>query len=90
MVCKVQPPTVEEVMWLGEGSGVVSFLQPAADLDLIRALDEAPDLGVQLGPSSPDQPFPGDGRPLLTGDCLGLPRRAARSRAPAEVLPDVT
>ena len=38
VVCKVQPPTVEEVMWLGEGSGVVSFLQPAADLDLIRAL----------------------------------------------------
>jgi H+-translocating NAD(P) transhydrogenase subunit alpha len=38
MVCKVQPPTVAEVMWLGEGSGVVSFLQPAADLDLIRAL----------------------------------------------------
>jgi NAD(P) transhydrogenase subunit alpha len=37
-VCKVQPPTLDEVALMGEGSGVVSFLQPAADLDLIRAL----------------------------------------------------
>ena len=38
MVCKVQPPTLEEVGALSEGTGIVSFLQPASDLDLIRAL----------------------------------------------------
>src|ERR1019366_2440223 len=37
-ICKVQPPTLEEVALMSEGSGVVSYLQPAADLDLIRAL----------------------------------------------------
>ena len=37
-ICKVQPPTLEEVGLMTEGSGVVSYLQPAADLDLIRAL----------------------------------------------------
>ena len=37
-ICKVQPLTLEEVGLMTEGSGVVSYLQPAADLDLIRAL----------------------------------------------------
>ncbi len=37
IVCKVQPPTLEEAGLLREGSALVSFLQPAADLDLIRA-----------------------------------------------------
>jgi NAD(P) transhydrogenase subunit alpha len=36
-ICKVQPPTLEEVALMSEGTGVVSYLQPAADLDLIRA-----------------------------------------------------
>jgi NAD(P) transhydrogenase subunit alpha len=36
-LCKVQPPTLEEVVLMSEGSGVVSYLQPAADLDLVRA-----------------------------------------------------
>ena len=37
-ICKVQPLTLEEVGLLSEGSGVVSYLQPAANLDLVRAL----------------------------------------------------
>ena len=37
-ICKVQPPTPAEVGLMNEGSGVVSYLQPAADLDLVRAL----------------------------------------------------
>jgi len=37
-ICKVQPPTLEEVALMSEGCGVVSYLQPTADLDLIRAL----------------------------------------------------
>jgi NAD(P) transhydrogenase subunit alpha len=37
-ICKVQPLTLEEVGLLNEGSGVVSYLQPTANLDLIRAL----------------------------------------------------
>jgi NAD(P) transhydrogenase subunit alpha len=36
-ICKVQPPSLEEVALMSEGTGVVSYLQPAADLDLIRA-----------------------------------------------------
>jgi NAD(P) transhydrogenase subunit alpha len=38
LICKVQPPTLEEVALMKEGTGVVSYLQPAADLALIRAL----------------------------------------------------
>jgi NAD(P) transhydrogenase subunit alpha len=34
----VQPPSLEEVALMSEGAGIVSYLQPAADLDLIRAL----------------------------------------------------
>ena len=37
-ICKVQPLTLEEVGLLKEGSGVVSYLQPTAELDLVRAL----------------------------------------------------
>ena len=37
-ICKVQPPTPDEVGLMNEGSGVVSYLQPTADLDLVRAL----------------------------------------------------
>jgi NAD(P) transhydrogenase subunit alpha len=37
-ICKVQPPTLEEVALMKEGTGIVSYLQPAADLALIRAL----------------------------------------------------
>ncbi|MGD0874955.1 MAG: Re/Si-specific NAD(P)(+) transhydrogenase subunit alpha [Acidimicrobiales bacterium] len=37
-ICKVQPLTLEEVSLVNEGSGVVSYLQPTANLDLIRAL----------------------------------------------------
>ena len=37
-ICKVQPLTLEEVGLMGEGSGVVSYLQPAANLELVRAL----------------------------------------------------
>ena len=37
-ICKVQPPRLEEVGLMSEGSGVVSYLQPTADLELIRAL----------------------------------------------------
>ena len=40
LICKVQPPTLEEVALMNEGTGVVSYLQPAADLGLIRALME--------------------------------------------------
>ncbi len=38
MVCKVQPPTVEEVQLLNEGAATLSFLQPGSDLELVRAL----------------------------------------------------
>jgi NAD(P) transhydrogenase subunit alpha len=38
VVCKVRPPTAAEVARLPEGTGLVSFLQPAADLDLVKAL----------------------------------------------------
>jgi NAD(P) transhydrogenase subunit alpha len=37
-ICKVQPPNLEEVGLLQEGTVVVSYLQPTADLDLVRAL----------------------------------------------------
>ncbi len=40
VVCKVQPPAVEEARRLREGSAVVSFLQPMADLDLVRTFLE--------------------------------------------------
>ncbi len=38
LICKVQPPTLEEVELLAPGSGTVSFLQPGADLELVRSL----------------------------------------------------
>jgi NAD(P) transhydrogenase subunit alpha len=38
VVCKVQAPTAAEVGTYREGSAVISFLQPASDLELIRAL----------------------------------------------------
>jgi H+-translocating NAD(P) transhydrogenase subunit alpha len=38
VVCKVQPPSIEEVALISEGSGLISFLQPAADLALVSAL----------------------------------------------------
>ena len=37
-ICKVQPPTPGEVALMNEGAGVVSYLQPTADLDLVRVL----------------------------------------------------
>ena len=42
---------------------------------------------LQPGPSASDQPFAGDGRALLPGARIRLPRGPAGSRAPAEVLP---
>jgi NAD(P) transhydrogenase subunit alpha len=38
VVCKVRPPTLAEVELLPEGVTLVGFLQPAADLDLVKAL----------------------------------------------------
>jgi H+-translocating NAD(P) transhydrogenase subunit alpha len=38
IVCKVRPPAPAEVDVLPEGATLVSFLQPAADLDLVKAL----------------------------------------------------
>ena len=38
LVAKVQAPTVEEVALLPEGTSVVSFLQPASQLAVVRAL----------------------------------------------------
>jgi NAD(P) transhydrogenase subunit alpha len=40
LVCKVQAPTAAEAHDLRPGSAVVSFLQPGADLDLVRVLAE--------------------------------------------------
>jgi NAD(P) transhydrogenase subunit alpha len=40
LVARVQPPTVAEVADLPEGVSIVSFLQPAAELDAVRALAE--------------------------------------------------
>ncbi len=40
VVCKVQAPTPDEARLLKEGSSLVSLLQPTADLDLIRALQD--------------------------------------------------
>jgi NAD(P) transhydrogenase subunit alpha len=38
VVCKVQPPTSSEAARLREGTALVSFLQPAGDLDLVAEL----------------------------------------------------
>jgi len=38
LVAKVQPPSVEEVATLPEGVSLVSFLQPASSLPVVRAL----------------------------------------------------
>lgn len=38
VVVKVQPPTADEVALLREGATVVSFFQPAAELEVVRAL----------------------------------------------------
>ncbi len=38
VVCKVQAPTPEEASLLREGSALISFLQPAAELELIAVL----------------------------------------------------
>jgi NAD(P) transhydrogenase subunit alpha len=40
VVAKVQPPTPAEVALLPQGSTVVSFLQPVAQIDIVRALVE--------------------------------------------------
>ncbi len=40
VVCKVQPPSPAEARMMRESSAVVSFFQPAADLDLITVLCE--------------------------------------------------
>ncbi|MGH9065292.1 MAG: Re/Si-specific NAD(P)(+) transhydrogenase subunit alpha [Acidimicrobiales bacterium] len=40
VVARVQPPTVEEVDLLPEGSALVSFLTPGAHLEVVRALTE--------------------------------------------------
>jgi NAD(P) transhydrogenase subunit alpha len=38
VVCKVQPPTLEEAALLPEGSGLVSFLQPGSQPEVVRVL----------------------------------------------------
>jgi H+-translocating NAD(P) transhydrogenase subunit alpha len=40
VLLKVQPPTLEEVAGLGEGSIVIGFMQPHARLDVVRKLAE--------------------------------------------------
>ena len=40
VICKVQAPTVAEAQSLPQNSAFVSFLQPAADLDLIAVLQD--------------------------------------------------
>jgi NAD(P) transhydrogenase subunit alpha len=40
VVAKVNPPTVQEVGLFPEGVTLVSFFQPAADLDVVRALTQ--------------------------------------------------
>jgi NAD(P) transhydrogenase subunit alpha len=38
ITCKVQPPSVDEVALLPEGSALVSFMQPHQQLEIVRAL----------------------------------------------------
>jgi NAD(P) transhydrogenase subunit alpha len=38
LICKVQPPSLEEVGKLPSGSVLISFLQPTANLDLVASL----------------------------------------------------
>ena len=38
VVCKVQPPNLDEVAAMREGTAVVSFLQPGQNLEVVRAL----------------------------------------------------
>ncbi|HYA68189.1 MAG TPA: NAD(P)(+) transhydrogenase (Re/Si-specific) subunit alpha, partial [Acidimicrobiales bacterium] len=52
VVAKVQPPTLEEVGALDQGTSTVSFLAPAANLDVIQALvvKEATAYSLELVP----------------------------------------
>ena len=87
MVCKVQPPTLEEVGLLSEGAGIVSFLQPAADLQLVQRARDPEGHVVQPGSSATHQPRSVHGRPVLAGTRVRLSRGTARGRASSEVLP---
>jgi NAD(P) transhydrogenase subunit alpha len=40
VVCKVQPPSLEEAKVLREGSAIVSLLQPGAELELVKVLQD--------------------------------------------------
>lgn len=41
LICKVQPPSVDEVALIPPGTALISFLQPTFQLELVRRLAEA-------------------------------------------------
>jgi NAD(P) transhydrogenase subunit alpha len=41
LICKVQPPTLDEVALMPAGAALLSFLQPGSQLELVRRLAEA-------------------------------------------------
>ena len=85
----MQPPSADEAEMLPEGSSLVSFLQPAAQPEVVEVLARRGGHGVQPRPAPEDQPGAVDGCPVVASHGLGIPSSARRGRAPPEVLSDV-
>ena len=71
---------------MNEGAGVVSYLQPTADLELMRALVDRKITAFSLGPVAQDHAGPVDGRALVpgarlraTGPCCSRPSSSPSS-----------
>ncbi len=84
LVARVQAPTPVEVDAYPSGVSVISFLQPLAELDSVRALAEKGRDGLQPRPAAANQPGPVHGRALLAVHGGRLPCGA---RAPPSIWP---
>ncbi len=71
------------------GVSVISFLQPVAVADVVKALADQGRHRLQPRPAAPHQPGPVDGRPVVAGHGGRLPGRPVGRRAPGQVLPHV-
>ena len=75
---RVNPPTLEEVARLPEGSLHLSFLSPLLALDVVHGAQRAARDGALVRPGAAHQPRAVHGRPVLAGHRVGLPRGARR------------
>ena len=89
LVAKVQAPTPQEVELLAEGATVVSFLQPSAQLDTVRALVERKATAFSLDLVPRISRAQSMDALVVAGDGVGLPVGPGSRRTPPQVLPHV-